>query len=585
MSLLDVAVYQTLRAAGVRDLRLVRATRDESTADSVGREGFLCFRQVEFTRVVCGDVALSLSMRVAVTDAALGGAHRLGLSPFCQETHYSEANEPDVHKLVGLGPDHSLTLHARTLDQDALHMGGILIGDFTRLFVGSLVSKMLCENSFSAMENCIAYIVHSWDLVSMSFFVEVHNCYEMLVSSDRSGGACFANYDIMESSYEGAPSPHVKISDGYLFMTIRNQCGGCRFLTLVVVDAETQFVPGLEDFYARFTILALSLCYLIINQDSDEVSFRNCVSMIGHSHQFSVVEFTVDRDEPISKMGAVAKDPAEYEFIRWRFLECVTVTQRLDFMKLLKRLRTEGVGFSQETYRISMPDGRMRWIAVTGDSHHDDHLGSTIFSYLYEDISHLQQLESQVQETVKSMALASRLLGLHQYSLSDDGRFDIEKVDLLSELGYRLDRILGNLLDLVQPDDVEPLKSLPEGSTLTIRLREDVTGNWHWYTAICTNRQGNVSHGVLFSVHALTQLQSKMQITRDCLKFGSDTNAFAFWAISLKSDQGNRSVFETKTVRFLQELLDPSFVHLIQIEELTMLESPTTIEVRMKLPE
>jgi signal transduction histidine kinase/CheY-like chemotaxis protein len=422
----------------------------------------------------------------------------------------------------------------------------------------------------------------------MSFFVEIHDCYELLVSHDRSGGACLAGYDIMARSREGdgtVPSPHVTISNGYLFMTIRNQCGNCSFLTLVVVNAETQFVPGLEDFYARFTIMALSLCYLIINQESDEVSFRNCVSMIAYSHQFSVLEFTVDRDEPISKMGAVAKDPAEYEFINTQFLDCLTVTQRLDFLRLLRGLKMEGIGFSQETYRILMPDGRMRWVAVTADSHYDEHLGSTIFSYLYEDISHLQQLESQVQETVKSMALASRLLGLHEYSLSDDGLFNIEKMDLLSELGYGLDRFLDDLLDLVQREDVAPLKSLPEGSTLTIRLREGTTGNWHWYTAICTNRQGNVSHGVLFSVHALTQLQSKMQITRDCLKFGSDTNAFAFWEISLKSDQGGRSVFETKTVRFLQQLLDPAFVHLVQIEELMKLQSPKTIEVRMKLPE
>jgi hypothetical protein len=336
------------------------------------------------------------------------------------------------------------------------------------------------------MENYVVYVVHAWDLVNISFFVEVHNCYELLVSHDRSGGACIANYDIMVNAHDGAvESPHVMVSDGYMFMTIRSQCGNCRFLTLLVVGADTQFLPGLEDFYTRFTILALSLCYLIINQDSDEISFRNCVSMIGHSHQFCVVEFTLDSDEPISKMGAVTKDLAEYQFIRRQFLECLTVAQSLDF---LKRLKTEGLRFSQETCRILMPDGRMRWIAVSGDLDYDEHLGNTIFSYLYEDISHLQQLESQVQETVKSMVPASRLLGLHQSSLLDDGLFNIEKIDLLSELGYRLDSSLDDLLNLVHPEDVGPLKSLPEGSTLTIRLREDVTGNWHWHTAICTNR-------------------------------------------------------------------------------------------------
>jgi signal transduction histidine kinase/CheY-like chemotaxis protein len=204
-----------------------------------------------------------------------------------------------------------------------------------------------------------------------------------------------------------------------------------------------------------------------------------------------------------------------------------------------------------------------------------------VLCVLYEDVTELHQLELELERTTEDLALASRLLRLYQYFSGSDSKVRVHGSQLMKELGYRNVEEEPTLLRAVHPADVAAFLRMPEGGTVTVRLRANQEENqWHFFTAICT-RVGSDVRGFLFSVQQLTYLQSECQTTRACFRVGCATNSLAFWAISLSPICEDHPVFETKSIEFLQSLVMPG--QSFNPGELFKLKCAKMTEVRMRM--
>jgi len=411
-----------------------------------------------------------------------------------------------------------------------------------------------------------------------SFYLDHGDHYELLVTEDKTNG----RLQVPDSELDAAPEsyllgqPKVISFDGYRILLLRTKCGECRFVTVIAVEQDCVFIGALTDFYERSLVFFLSLCYLLMLRDIDEVSFENCTSMMSSTHVFSVLEYAHESQQLLRKMG----DPMIDDVIN-NFRNYLSVSQQLRYAHSFRMLHSQSANFIPLYFKFQVSENEWRWFKVNAESTYDAYYDAKIICVLYEDVTAMHQLELQLEETIADMSLASRLLGLHEYSIKNNCHVHCKTVNLLTELGYRSrHHFHPDLLLYMHPADVRNFRTLQEGDTVTVRLKANTdTYQWRWYKAVCTKTQSYIS-GFLFSVQELTHLQSECQITRACFKI---TNSVAFWAINLSNDELAHPIFETKSLEYLRKLFEPN--QQFPFDTLDRLETVRHVEIKMKLLE
>jgi signal transduction histidine kinase/CheY-like chemotaxis protein len=569
----------------VPSLRCVPCAAAHSSMEWRGKDGLMADRRATAVRPVLPGIAISAEVIIRIVDEHILDKHVFGVKPLSSYCPYDERNWTSVVKPVKIG-DVVANVVLSPKDPSILYSETWFLSELTFIFLKAVMPRMLGQTTFQGFQDYVRGWIDTWDISAFYCYLLNDGEYELLVSEDRTDNRLVLTNELLNRSKKTRvlTMPQVEVVDGYRLLTVRTAFGDAAFLIVIAIDVDKICIPCVCDFYERFLVIVLSLCYLILIREDREVTFRSFLHMMSTSHVISVIEVERETGETISEYGQMVYDVEERELITHHFADALPVKEAAEYRQLFARLYTEGVGFSQRHFRLIFPGGIFRWFTISGSCEWDPVYAKDVICVLYEDVSNLYRLESQVQQTVSDMALAARLLALHQYSGRMD-RVHVTGTEIMCELGYPSTPDPPDLLELMHEQDVPAFRALAEGAAATIRLKGDGDQEkWFWYRAVSTSNIGDI-RGFLFSVQELTSLRSNIQITRDCFRVGSVSTSVAAWAIRLDESTDPHLVFETKNYKYLDFLVDPEFLPQVDVSLLRALEEPVTLELKIRMVE
>ncbi|OHT08986.1 hypothetical protein TRFO_22221 [Tritrichomonas foetus] len=448
-----------------------------------------------------------------------------------------------------------------------------LMTEFCHMYLQSSLQSLLLSNSNASTIDFIRFILKTFDLCSLIFYKIANDKLDLLFQEVRdSNQKCHFTKEELLSFPKTALTEKstIYLKDGYKYFISNVEFGNQCFMMIISLKDNVVHIMGIEDYFCRFCILSLAYKYFTTTQNCNELSCKNYLSMLQLSHAFTATEYFEDMTR-LSAIGELEESDIVKSF---------NAEQKKKFNSDLMKLKKNGEAFSQQQYRVEI-DNNVKWYSVTSRMSFDSYYDRNVIFVLFEEVTHLHKLESQIKETFQDLSLASKLLGLHKFSQKKDGTIQLSNSGLLKELGYS-ENASRNLMEYVSVEDRDRILHLKEAETCTLRLMNK-TGEYQWWTVICTSAQPGKLKGFSFSVQELTELQSKVKSTRDCFEIGSSTNAFAFWAINLDPSEPPHSVFMTKKYEYLLKNTHPDFHDLLELDKLKNIEAPVTLEVQLRL--
>jgi signal transduction histidine kinase/CheY-like chemotaxis protein len=234
----------------------------------------------------------------------------------------------------------------------------------------------------------------------------------------------------------------------------------------------------------------------------------------------------------------------------------------------------KGIGFFQVPYEILLPRGNMLWYSLSAASSYDAYYDEAVRCWLFEDVSNLHQLNSQLRNTLDDMTVASRLLEIENFARTPDGRVEVE----LSHGGH--------VRCVVHPDDFPMFDAIEESKLIKVRLSsaELERPDWKWFCLVCTAVANGV-RGFVFSLQEQMELLSEIQATRDCFRMASESQRFGVRAIMTASKRQPDSLFEPISIDDFLDCVDPEMSDQITREALISLNQMREMELRLKLPD
>lgn len=360
------------------------------------------------------------------------------------------------------------------------------------------------------------------------------------------------------------------IREGQKYYLSKTEVGGQSFIISVAIDENNVSISCVEEYFRRFFVFTLAFWYLTSVKNNDEASSKNYISMVRSSHAFTMAEYFDDLTQ-LSLIGELEKGSTLFDFF--------TEEQKQEYRNDLIQLRKTGEPITQKQYMVQIHNSR-KWFSLCARISFDSYYNRNVILCLFEDVSHLHKIESQIQETYNDLSLTSQLLSLHKFTQDDNGIFMLENTNMLKKLGYNEIGGSKNLLDYAFEEDRNQIRSLKESEKCTVRFMNK-NNECQWWTVVCTSTEP--AKGFAFSVQESTELQSKMKSTKDYFEMVSTTNAFAFWAINLDPNMPRHIVFTTITYHDLLKHTHMDFHDLLALDKLKSLETPVTLEVQLKL--
>ena len=565
-------------------LSLVKGSVKEQRDYRICYHGHTCILEGNVQRNIVDDWHVETNLTIECYDEAQDRMYYLHDDDreHSQRMQFKESGDVEFTCPVAVG-DYNMNVKMRKKEGLRMPRNMLMSDAVTHLFLQVMECGLVCEYDFDQMCEFMQWTREVYDLSALCLFME-------------SGG----HYQAVSECY--APNEHLQIPDELLQKVVscsqglvETQYNGSLLIItpttysqkiMVCVMAFRQdavVLRHLEDYFHKFCAILISFWFVVMSRIESEDLYINYMSMIQSSHAFTVSEYVKDMNHKKTTIGALDIDCGITDPLDRKFLDLMSVEQRLQLMHSLKKLEQEGKSFTQLSFKATLPNGTVKWYALSGQSRYDESFDCNILYFLCEDISHLRNVEAQIQETAHDLALASRLLGLHKYVVAEDNTVKVEGTDLYHELGYKTDGGKIDVLSLIHEDDVEKFKNLEETKRITVRLKDaNDVGNYQWYTVVCTSKKGG-TRGLMFSVQELTQLQSSVKSTRDCFQIGSATNAFAFWALNLDPNEAPHAVFETKPFRYLIRLCHPDDAKKLSTSELRDLRTAKVVEIQLRM--
>jgi signal transduction histidine kinase/CheY-like chemotaxis protein len=553
---------------------------EDATVEWTARDGLRCDRTARLCCRILPYCSVSFGCDFTGSDDHILDVLMFGSGKFTPYTVYDEGNSPTVFVPVKLVDSQLITFSVSVRKGEDLRpfwASMDALQEYTRLFLHSLMGRTRWpEMSWEVMRQYVRFTCELWDSCLVSFFLERHDNFQLLVSYDRTEGACRITDEMLRQA-EPSPllrSPRTVFVGEFRLFLIRTVFGELTFVTVIGDYANQSGVAAITDFANRFLVFLLSLSYALILQEEQERTFKGCLAMMRSTHSFSVAEFRGPGSQPFQRFGQLSTDPDEIELLCPVCYDYLSLKKRSELNRAIVLLREKGVGFFQVPYEILLPRGNRFWYSLSADSSYDAYYDEAVRCWLFEDVSNLHQLNSQLRQTLDDMAVASHLLQIENFERIPHGRLEVE----LAQGGHTI--------CVVHPDDFAMFDSIEESSLIKVRLSstELEQPDWKWFCLVCTTVANGV-RGFVFSLQEQMELLSEIEATRDCFRMASESQRFGVRAIMTTSKRQSDSLFEPISVDDFLNCVDPEMSNQITREDLMSLNQIREMELRLKLPD